>query len=148
MPWNSNATDDLAAALKRLIDDAPDAAREASKSMGTVGERAIKLELSRSSHARGTKTPSRPFADPPSLISGRLRESVRRTRVWSSGSQYGVNVAPTTVYARIQELGGVAGRGHKTRLPPRPYVRPALKRWAEKYRNAAVRAFGDETGLR
>lgn len=148
MPWNATATDDLMAALDRLIKVAPDAAKQASESMGAVGERAVKLELSRSSHSPGTKTPSRAFTDPPSLITGRLRESVRRTRVYSSGSQWITNIAPTTVYARIQELGGITGRGHKTRLPPRPYVRPAMRRWAEKYRGAAVRAFGEEAGIR
>lgn len=31
-----------------------------------------------------------------------------------------------TPYARIQELGGYAGRGHKAYIPPRPYLKTAL----------------------
>ncbi len=31
-----------------------------------------------------------------------------------------------TPYARIQEYGGGAGRGHKTQIPPRPYLQPAF----------------------
>jgi phage gpG-like protein len=31
-----------------------------------------------------------------------------------------------TPYARIQEYGGAAGRGHKTQIPPRPYLQPAF----------------------
>jgi phage gpG-like protein len=34
-------------------------------------------------------------------------------------------VAESTVYARIQELSGWAGRGHRSFLPARPYVEPA-----------------------
>jgi phage gpG-like protein len=30
-----------------------------------------------------------------------------------------------TPYARIQEYGGYAGRGHKAYIPPRPYLGPA-----------------------
>ena len=37
-------------------------------------------------------------------------------------------------YARIHELGGMAGRGHKTKIPKRPYVRTALVSQAEKIR--------------
>lgn len=32
-----------------------------------------------------------------------------------------------TPYARIQEYGGYAGRGHKAYIPPRPYLGPALQ---------------------
>jgi phage gpG-like protein len=31
-----------------------------------------------------------------------------------------------TPYARIQEYGGSAGRGHAAQIPPRPYLAPAL----------------------
>lgn len=31
-----------------------------------------------------------------------------------------------TPYARIQEYGGTAGRGHKSEIPPRPYLQPAF----------------------
>jgi len=32
-----------------------------------------------------------------------------------------------TPYARIQEYGGYAGRGHKSYIPPRPYLSTALR---------------------
>ena len=37
-------------------------------------------------------------------------------------------------YARIHELGGWTGRGHKTKIPKRPYLRPALISQAENIR--------------
>lgn len=35
-------------------------------------------------------------------------------------------MSPDTPYARIQEYGGNAGRGHKSYIPPRPYLQPAF----------------------
>jgi phage gpG-like protein len=134
-------------ALEKLKEDAVPAARAAAEAMGAVGERAIKLELSRSSHAAGTKTPAS-AGSPPSLISGRLRGSVRQTRSFSSGSkQWSVWVAPTVVYARIQELGGFAGKGHHAHLPPRPYISPAVAKSNAKLRDAAITAFRQASGL-
>jgi len=108
--------------------------------MAAAAEREIKLTLSATSHPRLTATPSLP-GEPPSLISGQLRRSVRRTYSGGSSTRWTTRVAPTTVYARIQELGGLTGRGHRTRLPARPYVRPALARGEDKIRAAAVKAF-------
>jgi hypothetical protein len=34
------------------------------------------------------------------------------------------------IYSRIQELGGVTGRDHRTHLKPRPYVKPAIEKTA------------------
>lgn len=93
--------------------------------MALAGERGIKAELSRSSHSRGTKTPSPP-GSPPSLISGALRRSVITNPPTGGGGVWTAYGGPTIVYARIQEMGGRAGRGHRTVLPPRPYVRPAI----------------------
>jgi phage gpG-like protein len=138
----------LRAALQRLEIEAAASARDAAEAMGQVGERAIKLELSMSSHTRNTQTPSRPHVDPPSLITGQLRASVRRTRSHSDGpAKWNVHIAPTTVYARIQELGGIAGWHHRAHLPPRPYVRPAMEKSMNQARDAAVRAFRQRTGL-
>ena len=138
---------DLRSALVHLQATAEPGAKKAVGNMAAVGERAIKLELSRSSHSPGTKTPAKAYADPPSLISGRLRASVRLTRMYQSGSTWVAHVAPTTVYARIQELGGVTGWEHRTHLPPRPYVRPAVKHWASVARDAAIHGFREVTGL-
>lgn len=138
---------ELIDALKKLQDDAVPAARQAALAMGAVGERGIKLQLSRSSHSRGTPTPASP-GSPPSLVSGRLRGSVTQTRSFASGAkQWSVWVAPTVVYSRIQELGGWAGRGHHSHLPPRPYIRPAVTRAQSQLREVAIQAFKRASGL-
>lgn len=87
-------------------------------------ETATKTKLTTSSHQRGTPTPSRP-GEPPSLVSGTLRRSIQVQGPTSTGMTWRASVGPTAVYGRIQELGGVAGRG--SRLPARPYLRPALE---------------------
>ena len=137
----------LEARLQQLKDNADRAAKEAANAMAAVGERGIKIELSRSSHPRGTKTPAAPGM-PPSLITGRLRATVKQTRLYRSGEgQWTSHVASTVVYARIHELGGHAGEGHRAHLPRRPYVWPTQLRWAEKARDAAIHTFKQVSGL-
>lgn len=87
----------------------------------------IAAELSSTAHSRGTPTPSGP-GQPPSLVSGDLRRSIIVEGPRQSGAQFTATVAPTTVYARIQELGGNAGRGGSAHLPARPYVRPGVEK--------------------
>jgi phage gpG-like protein len=87
-------------------------------------EEKAKLELSKSSHPKGTPTPSRP-GEPPSLISGTLRRSVTVQGPTSLGKGFTASTGPTAIYGRIQELGGTAGRG--SHLPPRPYMAPGVK---------------------
>lgn len=143
----ATSTSALEAALTRLKENADWAARDAASAAAAVIDRGIKLELSRSSHSPGTKTPAAP-GQPPSLITGQLRRSVRMTQLKRTGvGQWTAHVAPTTVYSRIQELGGMAGRGHRSRLPPRPYVRSAFQHWQLKARDAAVAAFRRASGL-
>jgi phage gpG-like protein len=96
-------------------------------------ERQIRVELSRSSHDRGTPTPSAP-GEPPSMISEDLYLSIT-VRTVGDGH---VQVGGTTAYARIQELGGITGRGHATTLPARPYLRPALESTRVEAREAAL----------
>lgn len=87
-------------------------------------ESMVKVELSRTSHPPGTPTPSRP-GSPPSLVSGALRRSVQVTGPTETGpGTWTATVSPDIVYGRIQEMGGVAGRG--AHLPARPYMRPGL----------------------
>lgn len=83
------------------------------------------------SHPRGTPTPSAP-GEPPALISGALRRSIKTRRTKHGPTQYEGRVGPTIVYARIQELGGRLGQNPRHGmwrqpgyLPPRPYFRPA-----------------------
>lgn len=95
-------------------------------------QRQAKTLLSLGWHEPGTPTGSRP-GEPPWRISGRLRGSVAvspprrigdkwRGRVGAQGG-----AAPGTRYGRIQELGGVTGWRHRTRLPPRPWLKPAWR---------------------
>src|SRR5262249_46431466 len=92
--------------------------RATAKALHTI-ERAAKQKLTPSSHRRGEPTPSAP-GDPPSLVSGALRRSVQVDGPEPTGpTGWEGQVGPTIVYGRIQELGGVAGRGAV--LPARPY---------------------------
>lgn len=110
--------------------------RQAEASAATVNGilRTIRAEerrlLTLGRHPPGTRTGSVPPA-PPWAISGHLAERIevdpdvgaRRVRTW----RWSGRVGPTAAYARIHELGGRTGRGHRTVLPPRPHLQPA---WA------------------
>lgn len=123
--------DDLLAAMEARITAASVAPGVATEAMATVLQHSIQDSLAATSHARGTPTPAAPGA-PPAMISGALRDSVHITGHLDAPGYAETRVAPTTIYARIQELGGWAGAGHASYLPPRPYVRPAILRsWAE-----------------
>lgn len=88
-------------------------------------ERDTKKVLKTYTHPRGTPTTSPP-GEPPALVTGTLRRSMTvRGPVWSGMSVTG-EVGPTVVYARIQELGGRAGKDHRATLPARPYVLPTV----------------------
>jgi len=92
-----------------------------------VLDKAVKDELTRTSHPLGTPTPAPP-GSPPSLVTGNLRRSVRKIKVKRiAKGVYEGGTGPTAVYARIQELSGWAGRHHRSFLPARPYARPARK---------------------
>lgn len=81
------------------------------------------LMLMRYSHPRGTPTPSR-RGEPPAWITGHLHDSLSPTGPRDGAGGVTWQLGPTAVYGRIQELGGVCGAGHRTVLPPRPYMRP------------------------
>jgi len=133
---------EIAIRLQGMKDKAPDGCRAAADAMGAVMVRATMLQLGLSSHVKGTPTPSQPGM-PPAMVGGDLRRSVRADPVTGAGTRWQTQVGATTVYARIHELGGNAGRGHKTHLPPRPYLRPALDLIVAdgSLRNKAVEAF-------
>lgn len=77
-------------------------------------------------HARGTPTPSA-SGEPPAKITGDLLGSFETLGPTPLGAgTWRERLGPTIVYARIQELGGAAGRGGASILPERPYLRPAL----------------------
>lgn len=128
------------AALKVKVRAVNAATRTATRQAKNHLDREVKNTLRRRSHRRGTPTPS-PAGEPPAKISGNLARTVRsrgprmlRRGVWEA------EIGPTAVYSRIQELGGHTGRGHRTHLPPRPYMKPTtraqLARLHEFYRRA------------
>lgn len=101
----------------------------AVKAAGDLLKSKAQTELSRTSHARGTPTPS-VAPQPPAKITGHLHDTWDVLGPTAIGAAiWHEEIGPTAVYARIQELGGQAGRGHATTLPERPYLRPAFEAW-------------------
>ncbi|MFJ8345021.1 hypothetical protein ACIQ9J_01330 [Streptomyces sp. NPDC094153] len=120
----------LNAAIESMAARLSLATRAATVQASHLLEREIKQQLSTSSHAKGTPTPSSP-GDPPSLITGTLRRSISVKGPHPLGlGRWEAQIGPTAVYGRIQELGGVTGRGGATELPARPYVKPAFEKLA------------------
>lgn len=121
---------ELGAALERMALSLNLATRRATAEASHLLEAEIKKVLATSSHQKRTPTPSSP-GDPPSLATGTLRRSITVKGPTPLGyGRWEAQVGPTAVYGRIQELGGVTGRGGATVLPPRPYVKPAFERLA------------------
>lgn len=118
--------DEALAKLRALRVRTPVIADLAATAMAAVAMREVQRQLGLSDHSPGTPTPSQP-GGPPSLVTGQLRRSV----IMKPKGRARVQVGATTIYARIQELGGDAGRGHASHLPPRPYLAPALKKLIE-----------------
>jgi hypothetical protein len=118
--------------------------RAAAGAMARAGKDAIREQLNKRSHARGTPTPSPP-GQPPAKISGRLRDHIIVVPARQAGAHRFVAMAGPdgVIYARIQEKGGVAGRNHSATLPPRPYVLPAVMglRASGRLREVSVAAF-------
>jgi hypothetical protein len=93
--------------LRAIRDRAADAAPETVMAMADTYQRHLTgVTLDRYSHPPFTKTPA-PVGQPPARISGELAASVRSVLGPSSGSRAHATTAPHTVYARIQEIGGV-----------------------------------------
>lgn len=116
------------------------ATRQGSAQAAHIVERAVKRRLSVFSHPPGTPTPSQAgWGAPPAQVTGALMRSVHAssTRRRRRGV-YDVEVGPTVVYARIQELGGRAGRNRTVRLASRPYQKPATRAELVKIRSAYV----------
>jgi phage gpG-like protein len=125
---------ELNAALEGVVAKQRAATRQATAKALHLIEKEAKAQLSKTSSSgdqgrdgkgRFTKrgSTSSPPGDPPFLITGNLRRSVRVTGPDPVGSTgWRGQTGPTAVYGRIQELGGVTGRGT---LPARPYMQPA-----------------------
>jgi phage gpG-like protein len=118
---------ELRGAMKAMAEAADAATRAATATGAHLIEAEIKKKLTTSSHPKGTPTPSAP-GEPPSLVSGQLRRSIKVEGPRKLGpGLYQARIGPTAAYGRVQELGGMAGRGRASSLPARPYVAPALK---------------------
>src|SRR5580704_7032900 len=133
---------DVSARLKAMQDAAPAATRAAVTGMGLLMAAETKVTLTSSgSHELGTPTPSPP-GSPPAIITGALRSSVIPLPPAGGGVVWSVTVGGTTVYARIQELGGgidaknfpqlgnptVGFFGPHVDLPARPYLKPTAEK--------------------
>lgn len=130
--------------LRQMADRADRGAAAAAGAMAREGKHAIREQLGKRSHPRGTPTPSPP-GQPPAKISGHLRDNIIVVPARQAGAHRFVAMAGPdgVIYARIQEKGGVAGRNHASVLPPRPYVLPAVMglRASGRLREVSVRAF-------
>ena len=118
----------MSVALLLLRGELISAARDALvRSLEQVARQERTL-LSLGWHSPGTPTGS-VSPQPPWRVSGHLSRSVMTTRPRLSWGWRGLawkgSVGADAVYARIHELSGWTGRGHKTYLPPRPHLRPA-----------------------
>ncbi len=63
--------------------------------------------------------------EPPASPLGDLRKSITHTLPAWEGQDVFSEVGTSLVYARILEFGGLTGRGHLTRILPRPYFAPS-----------------------
>lgn len=118
---------DLMAALGRMSRRVDAGSRIATGAAAHLIEAKTKEKLTTYSHKKGEPTPSPP-GQPPALVTGTLRRSIKVTGPTPTGGPYAyeAQIGPTVVYGRIQELGGVCGRGRATTLPARPYLSPAF----------------------
>lgn len=148
---------ELSDRLRELQDLGVKGTAAAASGMGLlmVAETTL-VELRKYSHGETEPTTSPP-GEPPALVSGRLRASMRMTPPVTRGARSGVMVGGTAPYARIQELGGeIYARnapqlgspirgffGTHVTLPARPYLKPAEERLEAggKLRSAAAKGF-------
>lgn len=134
------------AGLRRLLVDLDSATRKTTGDGALLVERAAKLILRTYTHPAGTPTPSPP-GSPPALVTGFLARSVETRPARPAGLYaWAAEAGPTAVYARIQELGGVTGRGHRVRLPARPYMRPVHAAVAGRIRDLYVKRWAGVIG--
>lgn len=115
--------EDAARALRARIERAGSATKTAIEEGATTVQDQIQANLIRRFYP-----PASPPGQPPASRTGLLFDRVLKRVDGEVGpGLYQARVYPSVVYARIQELGGDAGRGRRSHLPPRPYVRPAVE---------------------
>lgn len=74
------------------------------------------------------------------IDTGRLKRSLTTGEPFKQGTAWHIDIGSNVVYARIQELGGRAGRNLASLIPAQPYLRPALKASKSEVRTIIVRA--------
>jgi hypothetical protein len=141
---SSNAARDVAGKLReirRLAES--EAPMAACRALGQVAETAVKVTLTSSTHQEGTPTPSRP-GQPPSLVTGALRRSYRRTPPRLAAAGFAMcQVGSLLLYAPVHEFGPVTitskGKwplrnpntgqvfGRQVTIPKRPALATAVK---------------------
>ena len=139
----------LILALESMGHRADAGARAAAEAMAKGDQEVTQAMLSLTSHPSGTATPSPP-GSPPSRVSGHLESTARARPAFPVGAnRWEAHMAPDAVYARIHEFGGRTGRGHRTRLPARPYIRPSFEGFIAtgKAEKLGREAFAREVGL-
>jgi phage gpG-like protein len=115
---------EFGAALEAVVAKQNAATRAATAKLLHMIEAAAKEQLTTSSHRKGEPTPSAP-GEPPSLVTGNLRRSIKVDGPEPAGiTGWRGQTGPTAEYGRIQELGGITG-AHNSVLPARPYMEPA-----------------------
>jgi len=139
--YEIGGTKEWGAKLEELALRMADKTWEATRDALYTLQRAEQTLLSLYPHPPGTPTPSPP-GSPVGLISGHLRRGVNVDGPWQiSLSEVEGSIGPTAVYARIQELGGFTGKGHRTYLPPRPYHQPTVDAMLPEIRQIYVDAW-------
>jgi hypothetical protein len=143
------------AALLRKERAVDKATRKAVTEGLRVIERRGKLLLRTYTHPPGTPTTSPP-GSPPALVTGNLMRSWVKRGPLPGRHRHEVRgeVGPTTVYARIQELGGRVRIHHRgqigpqretsyAHIPARPYVKPATDQSRPLVRRVFVRRYSE-----
>ena len=140
---NLTGIDEFTAAINATLAAVDRATADATLVAADLVEARARDNLGRLSHARGTPTPSAP-GQPPARIDGTLQDSWKHTPPVPDGlGGWACTLSSNLVYSSIQEVGGWAGRGHRSHLPPRPYLRPAVDMAAAsgEVRDAFMRAW-------
>lgn len=74
------------------------------------------------------------------IDTGRLKRSLTTGTPFKHEAAWRIDIGSNVVYARIQELGGRAGRNLAALITAQPYLRPALKASKSEVRTIIIRS--------
>lgn len=133
-------------AWNRAVDDWIASAQSATLSGLEEGVEELRSAIQRNL-ARHEYPPASQPGEPPAMRTGELFGSVEVGDPFDDGDgMYEIRAWPSTVYARIQELGGWAGRDHRSHLPARPYVEPAVEDATDEFASIMMQAWAGANG--